>query len=322
MRRVWRAASFYVRALRRSTPARCRASSAVAFRGAPRDAARRRIRRLHRGPDGGTRGIVQALPSSLERVSPPRSDDQSHRRSNGSLGTTAERRERPADPARRCWRCPSAGRTANQCAHGRVGVGTTRARGGAAAGRPAADVAGRGPRVSRVSETQRRQGADPDHRHQRALRAGQPRARPGHGRDHPEDLVGQHATGVGLGPRRLHGQPGRPSLSGRQLLHCRARQRAELLRVGGGGGLRQHDLGVLRRDQSPVAERLHQHDPGRDRAGRDAPSNGLAGAEPAHHRHEALLERVRRDGHRSGDRAEPDRAQPRGPSPVSRSHPT
>ena len=42
---------------------------------------------------------------------------------------------------------------------------------------------------------------------------------------------------------------------------------------------------------------------------------------PAHDRREALLERVRGDGHQSGERAEPHRAQPRGLAPVSRNRP-
>ena len=44
--------------------------------------------------------------------------------------------------------------------------------------------------------------------------------------------------------------------------------------------------------------------------------------EPAQDRHEALLERVRRDGHRPGHRAEPDRAQPTRACARMRSRPT
>ena len=92
---------------------------------------------------------------------------------------------------------------------------------------------------------------------------------------------------------------------GQQLLQRRPRQRPELLGVGGGHGVRQRHLGVLRRNEPCLAERFHQHDAGRHRARRDVPSRGVARAGHAQDRQAAALERDRRDGARPDHRREP-----------------
>ena len=150
-----------------------------------------------------------------------------------------------------------------------------------------------------LSPAQCRQGPVSDHRRQCDVRSGEPRSRAGDGASHAQDLVGEHGARVGLGPGRLHRQPDRPPVSRQQLLQHRPGQRLELLRVGGRDRVRQRHLGVLRRDQPCVAERLHQHDAGRHRARRDVPPYGLAGAQHTRHRARAAVERDWRDGARS-----------------------
>ena len=59
---------------------------------------------------------------------------------------------------------------------------------------------------------------------------------------------------------------------------------------------------VLRRDQPSVHQRLHQHHARGHRARRDVPSRGLAGAQHEQDRPRALLERIRGDVDRSGQR--------------------
>ena len=136
---------------------------------------------------------------------------------------------------------------------------------------------GAGP-LRRLSKAARRACVPAERHRQRLLRDRQSRARPGHRQDHAEDLVGQHETGLGLGPGRLHGQPDRPSVSGQQLLQHRTGQRPELLGVGGPDRVRQRHVGVLRGNQQGLAERSNQHDARRHRAWRDVPPHGVAGA--------------------------------------------
>ena len=121
----------------------------------------------------------------------------------------------------------------------------------------------------------------------------------------PEDVVGQHGAGVGLGSRRLRRQPDRPPVPGQQLLQYRARERPELLRVGSRDGLWQRHVGVFRRDEPRVAERLHQHHARRHRARRDVPPYGLAGARHACHRSRTDVERDRWHRARSHHGREP-----------------
>ena len=83
------------------------------------------------------------------------------------------------------------------------------------------------------------------------------------------------------------------------------RQWPELLRVGGADRLRQRHLGVFRRDQPAVGERLHQHDARRHRARRDVPPRGLARARHPGHRAWATVARDRCDRPGSGDRLQP-----------------
>ena len=99
-------------------------------------------------------------------------------------------------------------------------------------------------------------------------------------------------------------QIGHP-VPGEQLLHVRPRQRPELLRVGGVDRVRQRHLGVFRRDEPAVGERLHQHDARRHRARRDVPPRRLARARHPGHRAWAAVARDRRDRPGSGDGLQP-----------------
>ncbi len=142
----------------------------------------------------------------------------------------------------------------------------------------------RGAPLRGLSQTECREGVLADDGRQRFLRAGESRARSGHRGDHAEDVVGQHAAGLGLGPGRFHGQSARPPIPGEQLLQHRARQRPQFLGIGRPHRVRQRHVGILRRDQPRVAERSRQHNPRRDRARRDVPPHGLAGARYAQNR--------------------------------------
>ena len=82
-------------------------------------------------------------------------------------------------------------------------------------------------------------------------------------------MEGEPGARVRVRPRQVRHERAVASAAGRSLLRGRARERLQLLRIVPLHGVRQPDLGVLRRDVAPVDERPHRHDARRHGRRRD-----------------------------------------------------